>query len=92
MKIEIIQNPNGTFAVYEGNTLIADHYKMRSDAEARSASRQAAVALGRLGGSANTPAQLEARQKTARENGKKGGRPRKASQQNHGISPKKSKH
>jgi len=40
----------------------------------------AAVALGRLGGSKNTPAQTAARASVAEANGKKGGRPRKTPQ------------
>lgn len=68
MKTEIIQNPNGTFAVYAGNTLIADHYKIKADAKARAAAYQAAVALGSM--------KSDKKAAAAQENGKKGGRPK----------------
>jgi len=67
MNSEIIKNPNGTFAVYAGNKLIADHFKIRSDAESRARTYAAASAMGRI----KSPAKSAA----CRENGKNGGRP-----------------
>lgn len=67
--IEIIRNPNTTYAIFDGNKLVDDGFKKLEDAQNRAARYEAAKSLG----SASTPAKSAA----ARANGAKGGRPRK---------------
>lgn len=71
MKInhEIIRCPDGTYAIWQGDTLVSEGWRTVEDARLHAA----AVALGRKGGQATSEAKTEA----ARVNAKRGGRPRK---------------
>ena len=66
---EIIRCPDGTYSIWQGDTLVSEGWRTVENARLHAA----AAALGRKGGQAKSGVKTEA----ARKNAKKGGRPRK---------------